>query len=118
MHRPTATLLLAALLGLSAACVGGPNDRCYIDDLRYHEARRAFERTQSLEVVERALKDAHWPNCEINEAIYRIEKEFGINDELPSPVRIRSEQEIMAEEQMEKELLRGKAGGAFSLGTQ
>ena len=46
----------------------------------------------------------HWPNCQVNEAVYRIEKEFGLNDELPSPVRVRDEDELVEEEFMIEQL--------------
>ncbi|MCX7016418.1 MAG: hypothetical protein NTW86_28315 [Candidatus Sumerlaeota bacterium] len=95
--------LLVSAAAILAGCVGGPNDRCFVDDLRYHEARRVFERTQSTELTRQALQEQHWPNAMINECIYRIEKEFGLNDSLPSPVKIRSEAELQAEQKMEQE---------------
>ncbi len=111
MRRFWKTTILAVAAATSAVgCVNGPNDRCYINDVRYHEARRAFERTQSIDVVRQGLKDAHWQPCAINEAIYRIEKEFGLNDSLPSPARIRTEAELMAEQKNDQALVGNISG--------
>ena len=96
---------LALAGALLSGCLGGPYDRCYINDLRYSQAKRAFERSGSVEVVRNQLDDDHWPNCQINEAVYRIEKEFGLHDELPSPVRVRDEDELAEEEYMIEQLL-------------
>ena len=96
--------LLVWLAAAVAGCVGGPNDRCYVDEMRYHEARRVFERTQSTELTRQALTEQHWPNCVVNECIYRIEKEFGLNDTLPSPVKIRTEAELQAEQKADAAL--------------
>jgi hypothetical protein len=96
-----AVLLSAAVPAILAGCLGGPNDREYITDARYREARRTFERSRSTEVARSAMRQAHWPRPMINEAVYRIEKEFGLNDDLPSPVRVRSEAELLLEEQSE-----------------
>ncbi len=87
-------LAVTMLLG----CVGGPEDRAFIADARYREARRAFERTRSVEVARMAMEQAHWPKAMINEAVYRIEKEFGLKDELASPARVRGEEELRQEE--------------------
>jgi len=113
--------LLVSVATILAGCVGGPNDRCFVDDLRYHEARRVFERTQSTDLTRQALQEHHWPNAMTNECIYRIEKEFGLNESLPSPVKIRSEAELQAEQRMESEAgaqakkFGGVGGGAKGL---
>ena len=111
-------ILLFSVAGvLLVGCVTAPNDRCFIFDTRYHEARRAFERTGSVSLVRQALEDAHWPECEINEAIYRIEKEFGLNDKLPSPARVRSEAELQLEQAADQKLsgnLPASIGGGAS----
>ncbi len=73
-----------------------------ITEARYREARRAFERSSSVEVARMAMEQAHWPRPMINEAVYRIEKEFGLKDDLPSPSRIRSEEELASEEQIDR----------------
>ena len=101
-YRVTVTMLLAAAVAAAlTGCLRNPDDRAYITDARYREARRAFERSRSTEVARMAMEQAHWPRPMINEAIYRIEKEFGLKDELPSPVRVRSEAELLLEEQSE-----------------
>lgn len=103
MRRAHAAIIVLAILSIPlSGCLGGPNDRQFIDDRQYHEARRAFERTGSIDVVKQALHDAHWPNAEANEAIYRIEKEFGLHDSHPSPSKIRSEKELRAEEKADQ----------------
>jgi len=113
MRHAAILLLVASVATLLGGCVGGPTDKCYLFDVEYREARRAFERTQSLELVRQGLIDAHWPNCKVNEAIYRIEKEFGLNDELPSPRRIRTPQELLIEEQQDQQLVGGRADFSF-----
>lgn len=97
-------LFLVVAVALSIGCVGGPRDRCFVQPIKYREARRAFERTGSVALVREALEDDHWPNCQINEAIYRIEKEFGLYDRLASPRRARSEEELLKEEAADKTL--------------
>ncbi|OPZ10231.1 MAG: hypothetical protein BWZ10_02436 [candidate division BRC1 bacterium ADurb.BinA364] len=63
-------------------------------------------------MTRQALADAHWPRAQANEAIYRIEKEFGLHDTLPSPARIRSEEELKEEEARDQELMR-QSGQSF-----
>jgi len=111
MRRITVLLLLTLALG---GCISGRNDKCYLFDVEYREARRAFERTQSLELVRQGMIDAHWPDCKVNEAVYRIEKEFGLNDTLPSPRRIRPEEQLKLEEAADKALTGGRADFQFS----
>jgi len=101
--RIAAAALTGILAGLAAGCINGPNDRCYIDDRRYREARRAFERTSAIDLTRQAMEETHWPEAMIHEAIYRIEKEFGLKDSLPSPVRVRSEEELRAEEERDRQ---------------
>ena len=98
----TTTFLVAAASVVLAGCLGGPDDRAFITDDRYREARRAFERSSSVEVARMAMEQARWPRPMINEAVYRIEKEFGLKDDLPSPARIRGEEELLQEEQADR----------------
>lgn len=115
MNKAVGIVLALITLALGAGCVGGPHDKCFVDPVHYREARRAFERTQSLEVVEQGLRDAHWPRCQINETIYRLEKEFGLYDTLPSPKRFRTETELAAEEFQDAQATGGRAADIRSI---
>lgn len=110
MHRWTISTILGSVILLAIGCVSGPDDRCFLHDVEYRQARRVFERTQSIDLVRQGLDDADWPQCKANEAIYRIEKEFGLKDQLPSPRRIRPEAELMAEEENDRQFMGGRVG--------
>lgn len=77
-NRFFALILLFALAALSlASCSLYRNDRVFIPQEKYAEAVKVYERTSSLDLTEQILRDSHnWRRAEINEAVYRIRKQF------------------------------------------
>jgi len=72
-------LVLAFILG-GAGC-RLQEDRCWVDDYRYREAKKVYEETQVLDLVRRELKNQHdWRKCEINEVIYRLKKDHHMEE--------------------------------------
>lgn len=76
----TAGCLAATLLagGMAGGCALYRNDHCYVTPDKYTLARNLFIETGSLDLVERRLHDLQWQRCEVNEAIYRLRKEFEV----------------------------------------
>jgi hypothetical protein len=91
MQRPRALPLLAsaallATLVFGASCALYSQDRCYVPDNEYALAHDLFVQTGSLDLVEKSLKDQEWETCKINEALYRLQKEFQVLPEgTPAP---------------------------------
>ena len=53
----------------------------WIDDYRYRQVKQLYEKTQALDIVRRSLENQHtWRKCEINEAIYRLKKEYHLGE--------------------------------------
>ena len=75
-----AASVAAAALAL-ASCELYQTDRCFVDEQVYEIAYGLFMESGSLDIVERRLTFYEWQRCEINEVIYRLEKEF----EVPAP---------------------------------
>lgn len=80
--RPTSPLVVAACL-VAVLAAGGlgcapQGDRCYVEPARHESARRLYARAGSLELVERTLAEADWLPCEIEQTIYRLKKENGL----------------------------------------
>jgi hypothetical protein len=71
-------LLLAGLLLLPAACSLYRNDRCWVPPEQYSLARDVFIQTGSLDLVRQRLEDLQWERAKINEALYRLQKEFEV----------------------------------------
>jgi len=75
-------VLLLFLLVVGAGCSVLKEDRCWVDDYQYLQAKKIYETTRNLDLVRRNLEGQHtWRNCEINEVIYRIKKEYHLEDE-------------------------------------
>ena len=76
-------ILFCLILGvavLSAGC-SFKNDRCWVDKYRYREAREIYEETLTLSLVREHLEnEPEWRPCEINEVIYRLKKEYHLED--------------------------------------
>ena len=62
---------------------GYKQDRCWVDDSQYLKAKKIYQTTRNLDLVRRHLEDQRtWRPCEINEAIYRIKKEYHLEEEV------------------------------------
>lgn len=79
------TPISRALFALALACSLAPTgcalyrrDRCYLEDEKYSIARGLFIESGSLDLTQRRLETLQWQTCEVNEALYRIEKEFEV----------------------------------------
>lgn len=73
-----AALLCAAILLSPAACAIYRDDHCFVEEDQYKIAYSIFLSSGSLDVVERQLKLREWRRCQINEAVYRLQKEFEV----------------------------------------
>lgn len=77
--KPALGLGLAGLfLAPLASCALYRNDQCYVEDWRYKIAHDFYIESGSLDVVKERLHDFQWRRCEINECVYRLEKEFEV----------------------------------------
>lgn len=76
--RQALTALALAATCLTASCALYRNDRCFLEDDRYAIARGLFIESGSLDLTQRQLKSFQWLDCEINEAVYRLQKEFEV----------------------------------------
>ena len=67
---------------LASACqVYEPGERAYISDYRYETVQEIYDTTGSLELTREALReDATWSQPEINEAIYRLKKQYQLEN--------------------------------------
>lgn len=75
-------LLLAVLV---ASCALYRNDRAYLADDQYGIARQMYLQTGSLDLVQKRLVNMEWRRAKVNEAIYRLQKEFEVlPEELPA----------------------------------
>ncbi|MFP4379841.1 MAG: hypothetical protein ACLFUS_04985 [Candidatus Sumerlaeia bacterium] len=68
-------LILFAALSLGG-CELYRQDRAWIPPEKYKIARQEYDRTGSLMLVEQKLHQLHWQDAEVNEAIYRLKKEY------------------------------------------
>lgn len=72
-------IIWAILLGMIILTIGCgyKDDRCWVDDYRYQNAKEIYEKTQTLDLVRYYLENQHdWRRCEINEVLYRLKKEY------------------------------------------
>lgn len=78
MSRKIGVMLVAVcvLMVMMVACSWRQNDRCWISTMKYEEARELYLKTSSLDLVRQTLEDRYWTPGEINEAEYRLKKEF------------------------------------------
>lgn len=70
--------IVALTLTLAGGCSLYRNDRCWMNKEQYLIARDLFIQTGSFDIVEQELARYEWRRCKINEALYRLEKEFEI----------------------------------------
>jgi hypothetical protein len=75
LRTALAGLLLLALLPISA-CSLYREDRIYLTDQQYAFARKSYDSTGSLVLTEKALVDKRWQRGQINEARYRLTKQY------------------------------------------
>jgi hypothetical protein len=74
--KRTAVLLVGLLL-CATGCALYRNDRMWIPDARYEAARAVYDETGSLTLTEDKLRaDPTWQRGEINEATYRLKKQY------------------------------------------
>lgn len=76
------------LLAFGIACAWYENDRAYVPEAQYREARAMFIENGSLDLVQRRLEKLQWRRARINETLYRLRKEFEIPDDLAEPTPV------------------------------
>jgi len=74
-------LILLLSVAFSYSCSIIKNDKCWISEEKYIKVKKYFNETDSLNLTLQHLKDEHWSRCEINEAKYRLIKEFDLEKE-------------------------------------
>ncbi len=73
--------IISTTLFLSACVIYEPGERAYITDARYETVLDIYNTTSSLELTREALEqDPVWTRPEINEAIYRLKKQFQLEN--------------------------------------
>lgn len=77
--RTLSLLALALSAALAAGCV--TTDRCYLHVSRYERMSSLFAQTGSLQRVIDAMEDDEWANCERNEVLYRLRKDYFLSEE-------------------------------------
>lgn len=83
-HAPAPVRRTLALVGLLAAAIAPAacglyrNDRCWVAPEHYALARQSFLETGSLDITRQRMELAEWRRCEINEVLYRLNKEFEV----------------------------------------
>ncbi|MBN1865929.1 hypothetical protein JW916_01435 [Candidatus Sumerlaeota bacterium] len=78
MLLKTTCLRLVAILAilLTVSCSIYRNDRMWISDVKYDDARRLYDETGSLALTEQKLAESEkWRRAEIDEALYRLRKQ-------------------------------------------
>lgn len=71
---------------LAVGCSLYANDRAFLSDAQYGVARQMYLQTGSLDLVKRQLlQDMEWRRSAVNEAVYRLQKEFEVlPEEIPA----------------------------------
>ena len=76
MRKILCSILLALAL-LVAGCVRFTDDKVWISDEKYKQARAGYDLCGSLDLTRTALEDdPTWTHAEINEAVYRLQKQL------------------------------------------
>ena len=75
LHMVSAGLLLWSFLFFSA-CTLYRDDRVYLTDPEYAFVKKTYDSTGSLVLTEKILADKHWQRGQINEARYRLTKQY------------------------------------------
>ncbi|HBF35049.1 TPA: hypothetical protein DDW35_10865 [Candidatus Sumerlaeota bacterium] len=79
MQRCSVFVLLILISLTFAACNSFDGDKVYIPDTQYETAKRIYNETGSVQLTAGRLKELHWRSGEINEAVYRLTKQYEIN---------------------------------------
>jgi hypothetical protein len=67
--------VVALALVSAAGCSVWRNDRMWIPEPKFEEARHIYDRTGSLALTEKALSEnPQWQRGEVNQAVYRLRK--------------------------------------------
>lgn len=77
-------LVLAALAALALSACSGmyPNDKMWISQEKFAEAKTIYDATDSLALTrERLLESPTWRVPEANEAVYRLRKFYRLEQE-------------------------------------
>lgn len=76
LKKMRSLLFACALLAsfVLSGCAPYSNDRAYISEEQYLQARTHYRKTQSLLLTERYLEQQAWRRPQINEALYRLKK--------------------------------------------
>lgn len=68
-------IILLLFVGIAISCTNWRRtNKCFITEAMFEKADKVYAETKSIESVRESLKKAEWEQCEINEAVYRIEK--------------------------------------------
>ncbi|MFW6303505.1 MAG: hypothetical protein ACOC2L_02695 [Candidatus Sumerlaeota bacterium] len=80
MRKALLSLTILTCILFSSACqIYEPGERAYISDYRYETVQDIYDTTGSLELTRESLReDPTWSQAEINEAIYRLKKQYQI----------------------------------------
>lgn len=71
------SFLLALTLLVSGCATRFHHDKVWITDVKYKQARDGYDLCGSLGLTRKALNDdPTWTQAEINEAIYRLQKQL------------------------------------------
>jgi len=81
-RRVSAALLLFVLLTLTVACASMyPNDTVWISNEQFDTAKTIYSQTSSLVLTRQQLEaDPTWSPAEINQAIYRLQKLYRVEN--------------------------------------
>jgi hypothetical protein len=75
--------LAALCLVLTVGCSLYRNDRQYVYDSEYYKVRQLYDRTGSIDIVERVLRDREWTRGQINEVRYRLNQDYYLENGEP-----------------------------------
>lgn len=71
-------IVILIVIAMMLSCSAYKNDKCWISEEKYSEAKKYYDKTGSLDLTMQYLKDKQWRRCEINEAKYRLIKEYDL----------------------------------------
>ena len=75
MRSSTVCLALLLIFAITSSSGCSRGSRCYVRPDRHEQARRLYERTGSIELTERTLREAQWLDCEVNQTVARLVSE-------------------------------------------